>query len=432
MIRALLLILAIFAGSPAHAELASLFGIGPKNEAMGGVSLIQGEESAYQVYSAPAALGFLHRVEIDFGAEYFQPNLKPFGTLNLNAGGTKGDFSDAGVLPGGGNLLAFALPLGSSRPLTIGGSIYLPWASLIRISGSPVDYPFYPLYTDLSRNFFFVVGAGYEPIDGWALGVNLRSTTKSNVSYVLRTDSSVNYSASATEAKSESRLSYSVLYDNERRHPGNAAFTVGAMYRGKAGMENKIGADVSAFVPVQGVLISNPSYTPAEYVLMGTWRAWPKWTFSAEVSRVKWADYVSPYGTGNINTYVIGDKAAQADFHDITVPRAGIEFKEPIGREILKTLAYRLGYQYHPSPVPDQTLDSNFVDASRHLFSVGFGAGFANPWREADVIDLDLFFQYNLLKNRQISKATAQNVGAPGYVAGGNILLIGGGLTLKF
>jgi hypothetical protein len=428
----ILFLLAFLAVCPAHAELASLFGIGPKNEAMGGVALIQGEANAYQVYSAPASLGFLHRVEIDFGAEYFQPNLKPFGTLNLNSSGTKGEFTDPGVLPGGGNLLAFALPLGSTRPLTIGGSIYLPWASLIRISGTPVDYPFYPLYTDLSRNFFFVVGAGYEPINGWALGVNVRSTTKSNVSYVLRTDSSVNYSASATEAKSESRLSYSVLYDNERRHPGEAAYTLGAMYRGKAGMESKIGADVSAFVPVQGVLISNPSFTPAEFVLMGTWRAWAKWTFSADVSRAKWSDYVSPYGTGNINTYVIGDKAAPANFHDITVPRFGVEFKEPLGGSLVKTMAYRLGYQYHPSPVPDQTADSNFVDENRHLFSVGVGAGFANPWREADVIDVDLFFQYNHLNNRQISKSSAQNVGAPGYLAGGNILLIGGGLTLKF
>lgn len=432
MMRFLGLLFALLSAAPAHAELASLFGMGPKSQAMGGVALIQGEANPYQVYSAPASLGFLRRMEIDFGAQYFQPNIRPYGTLNLNAAGTQGDFSDAGVLPGGGSLLAFAVPLGRLRPLTLGGSIYLPWTSLIRISGSPVDYPFYPLYTDLSRNFFFVVGAGYEPFDGWAVGVNVRSTTKSTVNYVLRSDSTVNYSASATEAKSQSRLSYSVLYDHERANPGGAAFTVGAMYRGFAGMETKLGADVSAFVPVQGVLISDPAYTPAEYVLMGTWRAWDKWIFSGEVSRVMWGAYVSPYGSGNINTYVIGDKAQPANFHDVTVPRIGVEFKETLRGESVKALAYRVGYQYHPSPVPDQTGDSNFVDENRHLFSAGFGVEVANPWHEADLIDLDLFFQYNLLKNRQVSKASAQNVGAPGYLAGGNILLFGGGISLRF
>jgi long-subunit fatty acid transport protein len=431
-VRSLCFLLALFSAGTARAELASLFGIGPKNQAMGGVALIEGEPNPFQVYSAPASLGFLHRIEIDFGAQYFQPNIRPYGTLNINAAGTQGDFSDAGVLPGGGSQLAFAVPLGGAHPLTLGGAIFLPFASLIRISGSPVDYPFYPLYADLSRNFFFVVGAGYEPIDGWAVGVNLRSTTKSTVSYVLRSDASVNYSASATEAKSESRLSYSVLYDNERKYPGGVPFTAGAMYRGFAGMETKIQADVSAFVPIQGVLVSDPSYTPAEFVLMGTWRAWPKWVFSGEVARVKWGSYVSPYGSGNINTYVIGDRAEAANFHDITVPRFGAEFREALRGETLKAIAYRVGYQYHPSPVPDQTADTNFVDETRHLFSAGAGATFLNPWHEGDVIDLDLFFQFNLLKNRQISKGTAQSIGAPGYLAGGNILLLGAGVSLKF
>ena len=103
-----------------------------------------------------------------------------------------------------------------------------------------------------------------------------------------------------------------------------------------------------------------------------------------------------------------------------------------LGGSTLKKLVFRQGYQFHPSPVPDQTGDSNFVDTDRHMFSAGLGFGIANPWRENDLLDLDLFFQYNLLKNRQISKASANNVGAPGYLAGGNIMLVGGGLTLRF
>lgn len=435
--RWILPLLHLLLAADARAEMASLFGIGPKAQGMGGVALIQDEANPFQVYSAPAALGFLRKVELDVGTLYLQPNILPYGSINLNSKGTMGDFTDAGVLPGGGSTLAFAVPLGPVHPVTIAGALYVPYTSLIRVSGTPVDYPFYPLYTDISRNFFFVVGAGYEFPDGWAFGLNVRSTTKSTVSYVLRSDSSINYSASATEARSESRVSVNVLYDNARKHP-DKPWTAGAMYRGFAGMETKIQADVTAFVPVQGALISTPAYTPAEWVGMGSWKLALPYelisdvTISGEVSRVLWSKYQSPYGSGNINSYVINGTAAPANFHNIWVPRIGFAENMPINGATIKKITYRQGYQYHPTPVPDQTGDANFVDNTRHLFSVGAGAGIVNPWKDGDVIDLDIFFQYNLLKKRQISKLASTNVGAPGYLTGGNILLMGAGLSLKF
>lgn len=429
--RFLLLLFLFFSASVARAELASLFGIGPQSSAMGGASLLVGRPNAYQVYSAPAALGMIRRVEISLGMQYLEPRLSPFGTLVLNSGGSIGEFRDAGVLPGGGSLLAFALPIGKVRPLTLGGTIYLPFGTLIRVSGTPVNFPFYPLYTDIARNFFFVIGAGYELFDGLAVGVNIRSTTKSTAYYALRADSSVNYSTSAVEARSESRLSYSVVYDNSRFSP-SLPWSAGLMYRNYAGMETKLTADVSTFVPVQGSLTSMPSYTPAEWVLMGSARPLPWGKVALDVARVKWSKYVSPYGSGNINSYVIGDLRADANFHDITVFRLGLEEEFPQTSKWLKKIAYRQGFQLHPSPVPDQTGDSNFVDNLRQLFSLGLGLGVANPWHEDDLIDVDLFFQYNLLKNRNVTKSAANKIGAPGYSTGGHILLGGLGATLRF
>lgn len=412
--------------------MASLFGIGPKSAAMGATSVNAGQYTPFQVYAAPAALGYLRKVEVNFGAQYFDPHLRPFGTVVLNSNGTLGEFKDSGVLSGGGSLMAFGLPIGRDRPVTLAGAVYLPFTTLIRVSGSPVDYPFYPLYSDMSRNFFFVVGAGYEFVDGWAFGVNVRSTTKSTVNYVLRTDSSITYSASAVEAKSESRLSYSLIYDNSRRHP-EKPWTVGAMYRSYASMETKLAVGGAAFVPVQGELTSLPSYTPEEWVLMGSYRLpWWNITSALDLARVRWSKYASPYGSGNINTYVIGNRNASAGFHDITVIRYGMEKKLKLGEGTMRQIAYRLGYQFHPSPVPDQTADSNYVDSDRHMFSAGVGAGLKDPWREENLIDVDFFFQYNLIKKRTITKNSSNNVGAPGYLAGGSILLYGLGASLRF
>ncbi|MGZ3695657.1 MAG: hypothetical protein ACXWQO_16215, partial [Bdellovibrionota bacterium] len=237
----------------AHAELGSLFGMGPLSSGLGGTSLFQGRPSPYQTLNAPASLGFIHKVEVDLSAQYFDPKLRPFGTVVLNSGGNLGNFDTAGVVAGGGTLVGIALPFGRVRPLTLGAVIYLPFTTLIRISGQPVDHPFYPLYSDIARNFFFSVGAGYELFDGLALGMNMRSTTKSVANYTLRTSNSVNYSASVVEGKSESRPSFSVVYDNERARGANAtAYSVGAMYRAQAGLETKLIADVTAFVPVEG------------------------------------------------------------------------------------------------------------------------------------------------------------------------------------
>ncbi len=415
----------------ARGEMPSLFGIGQRSMAMGGAALNQGNYNPFHAYTAPAALGYLRRVEFSFGAQYFDPRIKPVGTVQLNSNGTQGDFRESGVLPGGGSLIGFALPLGSKRPLTLGGAIYMPFTTLIRVSGTPVDYPFYPLYTDISRNFFFVIGAGYEFIDGWALGINMRSTTKSTVNYALRSDNTVNYSASATEAKSETRFSVSFLYDHARRNP-EKPWTAGLMYRAKSGMETKLQADVSAFVPLQGELVSLPAYTPAELVLMGSLKAFKAWTFSGDIARVQWSKYSSPYGSGYINSYVLGNRQSSANFKDITVFRFGMQQEFPIGGGFLKSISYREGYQFHPSPVPDQTGDSNFLDNDRHMISTGMGLAVESPLRDNEVLDLDFFIQYNLLKSRSVRKSASTNIGAPGYETGGHILLYGMGVGMKF
>lgn len=413
----------------ARAEMGNIFGIGAYSQGMGSVSLVQGVPSPFQTYAAPAALGFLRNVEVSVGAQYMDSRLRPFGSLVLNSNGTIGEFNSAGVLSGGGQVFAMGLPIGKVRPLTLGAVVYLPFSSLVRVSGAPVNYPFYPLYNDLSRNFFLVIGAGYELFDGLALGINFRSTTQSNAFYSLRSDNTINYSASAVEAKGQSRISASVLFDAERR--GGAPFSIGAMYRARAGLQTKLAADVTAFVPIQGELISFPSYSPAEWVLMGAARFNDNWKTSLDVAWVKWSDYVSPYGTGNINSYAVDSVRKEALFRDILVPRIGVEYTHR-SSGFFKQSQYRVGYLYHPSPVPDQTGDSNFVDNNRHLFSLGWGLGFSNPWREGDLVELDLFGQYNWLKSRKITKNTTTTVGAPGYTAGGKIWMYGMSATLRF
>ncbi len=420
----------LFFASVSLAQVGSFFGIGAQSSGMGGASHIQGRSHPSQVFSSPAAIGAIRDVTISLGGIYLEPDLKPFGSLVLNSNGTRGIFDTAGVLPGGGQILAGAFPIGKERPLVFGGAIFLPFSSLIRVSGNPVNYPYYPLYHDITRNFFFVVGAGYEPWDGYLFGLNFRSTTRSSTNYTLRSDSNVNYTATATEARGENRISFSFLYDHQKR--GGYPFTIGAMYRAKSGLETKIAADITAFVPVQGELNSVPFYSPAEYVLMGSVKVWDRLTTSLDLAWVEWSKFQSPYGAGNINSYAIGSNQKAADFRNIPVVKWGAEWRSPQSGEYLKNTSLRFGYLYHPTPVPDQTADSNFVDNNRHGITAGFGLGIKNPWKDGDSIDVDFFSQLHLLKTREVTKLPGNYVGAPGYSTGGKIWIYGTGVTMKF
>jgi long-subunit fatty acid transport protein len=173
-----------------------------------------------------------------------------------------------------------------------------------------------------------------------------------------------------------------------------------------------------------------PSYTPAEWSLLGTAKAGEHWTFAADLGWAKWSKFVSPYGTGNINTYVITNPT-NAGFRDRPVGKIGVDYSQAKSGWIRK-LSYRAGYSYQPSPVPDQTGDSNFVDNNRHSFTAGLGFTVVNSLVGNDLIDIDTFFQYNWLVRRQITKDLPTNVGAPGYLAGGKILLYGLGASFKF
>jgi long-chain fatty acid transport protein len=59
------------------------------------------------------------------------------------------------------------------------------------------------------------------------------------------------------------------------------------------------------------------------------------------------------------------------NFHDILVPRLGLEWTASTSAK--RDIHLRGGYYYEPSPVPEQVGESNFIDNDKHTFS--FGAG---------------------------------------------------------
>ena len=368
---------------------------------------------------------------LSVGIQNMSVDLRSFGRIVINENGTAGTYDTSGVLGGRGQTVGLLIPLGKrTRPLTIGVVAYLSGESVSRVSGPPINNPYYPIYQDVSRNAAYTISMGYRVWNGLSLGVAANTSLLSLADYrLVNASGGASYSASTVEVRSAFSPAFSAAYDFSRED--GLPLRVGLVRRGKSELKTKLMANVEVQgVPVAGELTSYPHFTPAEWTLGASYGVWEKLSVAADLTRAEWSDYKSPFGTGNINSFIFGAGTVDAGFKDIWVPRLGLEWKEE-STGLFREVAYRAGYFYHPSPVPDQKWNSNYADSDRHGVSAGIGLGFENAWTES-LFHVDIFGQWNRMVRRVVSKDRATNLGAPGYVVGGQIWLYGLAVSLSF
>jgi len=113
-------------------------------------------------------------------------------------------------------------------------------------------------------------------------------------------------------------------------------------------------------------------------------------------------------------------------FSDNFAPRVGMEYGLHNG------IILRAGYYFQASPVPEQTLESNYLDNDKHVVSTGMGYTFSRlPWIPIwkKPLTLDAFFQYTQLVTRTYEKEPG--FGSPVRL-GGYMLHAGMSLQLHF
>ena len=111
---------------------------------------------------------------------------------------------------------------------------------------------------------------------------------------------------------------------------------------------------------------------------------------------------------------------------DSIIPRLGIEYL------VLPSLALRCGYFFEPSPVPDQVRVSNFLDNDRHVFSIGAGYTFRDPWHIArEPIVFDVVFQYMHMPTRKTTK-DPDIAPLSSYETQGDVYTAGANITFSF
>ena len=192
------------------------------------------------------------------------------------------------------------------------------------------------------------------------------------------------------------------------------------------------GAEASHFTPAQ--LNVGLSVRPTSRLLLAASLTWARWSQYKEYTpRVDLKLTGWPPGTpGHLGDWVdvFQFPIPPPDFHDILIPAFGAEYRALSSRHV--DLDLRLGYFYRPTPVPDQTGLTNFLDSDVHAPSGGVGITLKELFRiVTKPVSLDVHFQYQIMATRKTLKASpADPVGD--YESSGSILNVGGTMTVRF
>lgn len=120
------------------------------------------------------------------------------------------------------------------------------------------------------------------------------------------------------------------------------------------------------------------------------------------------------------------DRVASPGFVDTVNLRAGLEW-----RLLKDVLAARAGYQYRPSPVPDQTSGTNIIDGSAHVVGMGFGLTFELPRAFTRPLTIDAAYQAQILMPRTAEKVNP-NDAVGSWSAQGVVHALALGWTYQF
>jgi len=101
---------------------------------------------------------------------------------------------------------------------------------------------------------------------------------------------------------------------------------------------------------------------------------------------------------------------------DTLTPRAGLEWRPD------PHWALRAGYAYRPTPLPDPIYQTNTLDASAHILSLGVGLVLGDPTgATAQPVNLDLALQWTRLAARAVEKDPLAGSPQGAYLAGGDL-----------
>jgi long-chain fatty acid transport protein len=418
------------------------FGVGSRDAAMGGAYTAIADDFSGAYYN-PGALSLIKESSFGFGFTYTHPR------LYLNS-------QESRIENVTGTPFGFIVPLRGifKEKAAIGFSGFMLGSLIYDVAMPPLNQPDFALDRHRLRQqiLMFAASAQIFPFLSVGAGAQVQASIPSSVSMYL--DAPFLLSGQPTPGAPPSGydfgvdVAYIITPTAGLLIKFSPRFKIGFTFRDSLDMRIKlksseIASGLSASPQTLDIMVaSHILYTPRQYVLGTAVDILPDLTAAFDLIRTDWSGFPNPSAHISLSSpdpvlnQVLPSVPPPPDpnFSDTLSQRFGIEYRLNLIPKI-KT-AIRAGYGWSPSPIPDQTGESNFLDSDRHTFSGGLGIAFPAPWSlVAKPIEANFHLRYQLLAKRRVVKlgtVPADNPGQPGYTIDGDIFSGGLSLNLSF
>jgi long-subunit fatty acid transport protein len=364
----------------ARANPVDAFGFGARAAAMASAQTAASDDGGANYYN-PALLATFDDIRIDLGYQYASPALLVNGL-------------DLGVDPSRGTTASLVAPgrVAGAR-VALGGGVFLPDQHITRTRTLSSQKPRFVVYDNRPQRLFLAANLSVEITDSLYLGAGLAYMSSTRGDVVL--DGRVGFPNAA-----DSDLALGIDVDLETiRYPQLGAYyrvnpwlDVGVSYRGGFKLvldqvfvvQGDVGAEGFPIVE-DGFFrlhtVSQDLFQPAQLTAGFEARLTADVSVAFDLQWQRWSAFENPAAritlaldVGEFNDLVDIPESPPlpvAHFFDIAVPRLGVEWIAM--RRPRTELSVRGGYAYEPSPVPEQSGETNFIDSDKHTVSLGAG-----------------------------------------------------------
>lgn len=424
------------AASRARANPVDAFGLSSRHAAMANTGTATTEDTSANYYN-PAAIVRGRSVLIDIGYRYAQPILRLKG-------------NDVGVDASRGVTAGIIAPasFGSFR-FAFGVGVFLPDQRLFRVRSLAFEQPRFVYYDNRVQRMLLSANLAVQIIPGLYIGGGLTfmSQTKGKVGLsgnVAVIDPELSELVSKTEVdllairypqvgifwEATRKLTFGLTY----RHSFTLELEQTFRIEGNVGNPGMPPVVENGFFETHTIV--RDLFQPWQLTFGAAARLTRKVLVTFDLTFARWSEFQQPARNADV-TFDIGvfnngvrtgtpRTFPAAGFHDILIPRLGVEGR--VWERGKYALDLRGGYGYEPSPAPPQKDEQNLVDNDKHTFSIGVGFT-ARPLAVLlDGVSIDAHFALTYLPDRAHDKLSSTDRFGD-YVSDGVIPQLG--LTLR-
>ncbi len=400
------------------------FGLGARASAIGGAFTGVADDGSAAFYN-PAGLTQVGKASAVLGGIY--------GQFNVQFNGSDEPIRDwQGVDLGIGMKVPFGGFLTDHLYLGLGFHLVVPNMLQTHVTPSTAQ-PFYFRYEEAQRMSASVVLA-IRLLRGFSIGGGTQGLLNMNqMSFSLGQDAS---GAGTTSADMSGPLSLSplggIFLEPGQWLPSLARLRLGVVYRTQSDIENRLATSIAlSGIEIPFVINQDISADPEQVVfgLSYLFLSNKNLLLAIDMTWKNWSRVPSPYVTipfGGIAD-ALDITAPEIKFKDTYVPHAGLEYTFFPNEK--NHFVARAGYWFEESPVPPQTGETNLLDSDQHVITAGGGVTLGQFFEGKfdPPFSVDLFFQYHLLEDRQVTKDDGTTTKTEGSFWG-----MGLGSTIRF